>query len=146
MAYPTGLLSRVLEDVDRDMADVRAGAVRLRAELAAGNTSAARVKESYTALWGYRVRITAAAAVPGIGAYAQEQKGNPSLNVGAEFTAVMNAISGVITWMEANYPKDGEGYLLDTQFNSGTFTTRVFTPAQSAGLRTVLDTLIATIN
>jgi hypothetical protein len=87
------------------------------------------------------------AAVPGIGAYAQNQVNDPTLVIGTEFTAMVNALTSCIDWVVANYPKDGSGFLLvQTILPSGLTQERIFTAAATAGLRVQLDALIAAID
>jgi hypothetical protein len=71
----------------------------------------------------------------------------------AEWRTSLIAISQlpgmVVSWVVTNFPKDGSGFLLAKTFNadnSGRTVDRTFSAAQTAGLRTVLDTLIAAIN
>ena len=87
-----------------------------------------------------------AETVNGIAAYAQEQLGSPELDVVQEFAATKAAIEGVIAWVAANLPKDDDGYLLiETMGPDGSLSPRTFTPAQTAGLRTVLQAVMDTI-
>jgi hypothetical protein len=87
------------------------------------------------------------ASVPGIAAYAQQQFNDPAYNVGAEFTAMVNALQAVVAWVVNNFPKDANGFLLSHTINAnGSRTPRVFTPAQTAGLTTALNNAIVTIS
>jgi hypothetical protein len=54
-----------------------------------------------------------------ITAYVQQQTGNATLDVHAEFTASMTALQGVVGAILADYPKDANGYLLDRRFDQG---------------------------
>jgi hypothetical protein len=144
MAYPVGLLSLTLEDIDRTMLSVRTFAERLRVELI-GDTTSQRIVECYAVMRGWRNTIATLGATPGIVAYAQAQKGNGTIDISAEATAVLSAIDTVTTWIATNYPRDGSGYLLDRQIVGDAFTYRVFSPATTAGLRTVLQSLANTI-
>lgn len=87
-------------------------------------------------------------AVGGIGAYAQGQVNNPSLNVTTEFTNMVTAIQNVINWVVNNFPKDGSSNLLYEKFNAdGTQTFSSFTNAQLTGaFIPLLQALIATIS
>lgn len=145
MAYPRNSLALTLEDVDRTMDAIRFLAVQLRTELAAGNTAAPRIVDCYVNLRTWKDVIVAAGQVQGLAEYAQAQKGSPSLNIVTEFNAVVAAIDGVTGWIGTNFPRDGSGYLLDRQFSGNSYVYRTFAPASTAGLRTVLDTLIASI-
>ena len=145
MAYPTGLLAFVLEDIDRQIASVKLTCQQVRAEAAAGNIPSSRILDLFVNLQQSKVSLAAAAGTSGIGAYAQAAKNNPALDVVAEFTAVLNTIDGVLAWITTNFPKDGSGWLLAKSFSGNTITDRTFAPAATAGFRTQLDSLIATI-
>ena len=146
MAYPTGTLAKALEDIDRDLIQLRAFAVRRRDEMAAGNVAATTVLgDLFVRLRQHEHALDAAADTPGIGPYAQEQKSDGTLDVVAEFNAVMAAISGVTGWIAANFPKDVNGFLLAQTLSPEGPVDRTFSPTDTAGLRTQLDALIATI-
>lgn len=145
MAYPTGVLSRALEQIDDRAAALKLFAQQLRAECAAGNTPSSRILDAYIILVQERAELVAAAAVPGIVDYARTQKNNQALDVVTEFTAMVAAIDGVTSWLTTNFPKDASGYLLAKQFSGNTIVDRMFTPAMTATFRTQLDALIATI-
>jgi hypothetical protein len=87
-------------------------------------------------------------AVGGIGAYAQGQVNNPSLNVTTEFSNMVAAIQNVINWVVNNFPKDASNNLLYEKFNvDGTQTFSSFAQAQlTAAFIPLLQALIATIN
>jgi hypothetical protein len=91
--------------------------------------------------------FTRLAAVPGLGAYAQEQVATPGLDVAAEFTAMVSAIDAVRTWITTNFPKDGGGFLLAVSFDAnGRTVERTFDTATLTGFRAQLAALIATID
>jgi hypothetical protein len=91
--------------------------------------------------------LNTCAATPGIGPYAQEQVSDPALNIGAEFNTMTAAIQDVVAWIVTNFPKDAGGRLLSHTINAdGTRVPQSFTPAQTAGLTTRLNTLIAAIS
>lgn len=88
----------------------------------------------------------AAKAVPGIAAYAQAQYDDATLDIAAEFTAMLTAAQAVRDWVIANVPTDASGWVLLHKYEiDGAITVRQFTPAQTAGLRTALDSFIVTI-
>jgi hypothetical protein len=128
-----------------------AGAIKLdtqaiRAQSLAGNVGASRILSHLTFLADQKVRLQQIAALPGIGAYAQSQSDNPSLNVAAEFTAMINAMDGVRDWVMINFPA-ASGYIQAQQFQAdGRTTDRQFNTASLVNYRTQLDALIATIN
>lgn len=146
MAYPTISLRDALSDVDRSAKRVKAFCQARRAEMAAGNVVSTTIFEVFIQLRQERAIMAAAAATPGIGPYAQAEKNNPTLDVVAEFTAMTGAIDGCIAWINTNFPKQGgSGYLLAQTLGPEGPVDRQFTPAETAGLRTQLDAVIAAI-
>lgn len=92
------------------------------------------------------------ATTPGLGDYASAQYADVGYDIGADFNAFMVELQNVIDWIIANIPKadpdgvDGPEYLLLQSLDAaGNRTNRMFSSAQTAGLRTVLDALIATV-
>jgi hypothetical protein len=72
---------------------------------------------------------------------------DPALNVATEFSGMLTALDAVVAWVVANFPKDASGRLLhQTLTAAGRPVTAPFTAAQTAGLRTALDGLSASIN
>lgn len=145
MAYPTGLLSLVLEDIDRRAINVKGYCQRTRDQAAAGNIPSATILDVLVRLIQDRTALQSAASTPGIADFARDQKDNQALDVVAEFTAMVAAISGAIEWVTTNFPKDGGGFLLAQTFGATGPIDRQFTPAQTAGFRTQLDAVIGTI-
>lgn len=64
-----------------------------------------------------------------------------------DITSTINAAQACIDWVVANFPKDASAtWLLAFSLNaSGTRSARSFSSAQTAGLRTALNDLLATI-
>lgn len=146
MAYPTGMLSFVLEDIDRTIAEVKRDCQAVKAESLAGTVPSARILGLFINLRQNRAQLATAAATPGIGAYAQAQKNQPALDVVAEFNSVIAAMDGVTAWINTNFPKDGSGFLLAQTLGANSPLDRTFTTAALANFRTQLDSLIATIS
>lgn len=89
------------------------------------------------------------AGIAGIAAYAQAQIGSSTEDIASDFEAMVNAIQAAVTWINGNFPHDASNppNLLFAQFSStGVIQYTLFTPAELAGLVTVLNALIATIN
>lgn len=80
------------------------------------------------------------AALPNIGPYVQDQFGNASYDVAAEFTAMVNALTAVQTWLKTNIPANAVSIV------NGTLTGVTYTPAQTGTLRTLIAAAQATIN
>lgn len=86
------------------------------------------------------------AAVPGIGAYAQQQFNDATYDVAAEFSNMVAKLTAVVTWIFNNFPKDGSGFLLGYTINAdGSRAPRVFAPASTVGLKAAVDGVIAAI-
>lgn len=121
--------------------------IDIRDQSALDNIVAARLIALSRELADAKVIFQKCAAVSGISAYAQDQIADPSLNVTTAFNAMVTELTNTIAWITANFPKDASGYLLYMQFDvNGYVVNRTFTPAQTTGLRTVLNALIATID
>lgn len=128
-----------------------AGAIKREAQTlhdqcAAGDVEAWRIAQYCESLSNSRDRLAALAAIPGLGAYAQAQENDPAYDVAAEYATMRDAIDATRTWIVANFPKDASGYLQAFQFTAqAKLARRALTTAQTAGLRTTLQSLIATI-
>jgi hypothetical protein len=116
-----------------------------RDTMAAESVPSKTIIDVFLRLRGDRAAFDAAKAVPGLAAYAREQYDNPALDIVAEFNAMTSAIDNVTNWISTNFPKDGGGFLLAQTLGANGPVDRMFTPAQTAGLRTQLDALIATV-
>ena len=148
MAYPTGMLSFVLENIDREMAGIKLTCQQVKAESIAGSIPSSRIWTLFINLRQSRQELVAAGSTPGIAEFARAQKNMPALDVVAEFTSVLAALDGVTAWVGTNFPKvtDGNGtWLLAQSLGADSPVDRMFTTAQLATFRTVLDGLIATI-
>lgn len=92
------------------------------------------------------------ASVPGIAEYAAAQKQGQVADPVAEFTATRNAVIATLDWLRTNLPAGdfgGNSYALAFMLPADNVTqisSLTFTAAQTAGYRTVLDTLIGTIS
>ena len=147
MAYPASvsIAAETVRTVDMLMLDLKALCTLARAESQAGTLFSSRIFQLLDRLADCEAVFTAARAVPNIGSYVQAQKGNASLDVVAEFNAVLAAITNVKDWITANFPKDANGFLLAQTFSGTLRVDRTFTVGSTATLRTQLDALIAVI-
>jgi hypothetical protein len=128
---------------------VRRRAADLSAMATGATTSASFVLDTATFFADARADLFAASQVGGIGAYAQAQINDATVNVSTEFNSMMTAIDNVVAAIIANFPKDAQGRLLFltwTADNSGRQTSSTFTAAQMAPVKTALDALVATIS
>jgi len=121
----------------------------LRTAAAAGTVGSSAILDFATYLAEAKLMFNKAAALPGIAAYARAQIDDPTLDIVAEFQAMVAKLDDTTAWVTANFPKDGSGFLLARQFqagNTGRTTDRQFSIAQTATLRLALDALIAAID
>lgn len=145
MAFPT---SSATLSVGLARAQSQASAIKRIAQnnyetMAAGPVSASFVITLLDNLKGARSVFDAAGNLPGMAAYAQEQLGQ---DVTADFVAMVSEIDTVGSLIVSALPKDGSGYLLlETIDAQGNRTERTFTSAQTSGVRSALQDLIATI-
>lgn len=89
-----------------------------------------------------------AATVSGLATYARDQFADPSIDVVAEFQAMVQAAQDLKTWIINAFPKDaGSGaWLLETVDASGERIDLLFTTQQTASFRTQADAFLATID
>ena len=112
--------------------------------MAAGNVSANEVRQILQYCIQVKATNTATAAISGIAAYATQQEGG-AYDVATAWANMNSAIDAVINWIVTNIPQSG-GFVVLEQWTANGVTVQSFTPAQTAGLRTVLNSLIATID
>lgn len=141
----TASLQKAWEIATDAAATIKQCAQSLNTQSNAGAVGASYLVNSLVLLANHRDLLTAAAAVPGISAYAQSQSGNT--DIASDFNAVLAALDAARDWVIANFPKDGGGFLLERTFAAdGRWTERQFTTAALAPLRALLQTLISTID
>jgi hypothetical protein len=130
---------------------VKAGAISLKAKSLAGTMTSTDVLEYVRQNYDTWIALGTLASISGMAEYAKAQVADPTIDIPGDFTAMRNAMVGVTNWVLANFPKtpttnelraytfnpDNSGRLVDVIFN---------VPANTAPLRTALDTLIASIN
>ena len=91
--------------------------------------------------------LNAARSTTGIVQYVRDQRDNQLLDVDAEYTSAMNAITTLRDWIFNNFPKNGGGaWLVFTYDSSGAQTALTFSTAALAAFRTNVDTLLAAIS
>jgi hypothetical protein len=115
-----------------------------RATLAAGNVTSSFVISIDADVMAIRTEMQGYAATPGIGPYVQANTpGAPAgYDAVAEWQTMIAALQAVSDEIRATFPVAAGGFLLARTWAAE----REFTPAQTAGLRTQLDNLIATIS
>jgi hypothetical protein len=141
-------------DLDTAWSILRSQATRIKNEAAnlrnlaaAGPLAAVLVVDLCQLLSSARTSILTASQTSGLEAYARTQINNPSLDLVAAYNAMSAQVTATIDWIRANFPKDDDDYLLVLSIDvDGVKVWRTFTPEETAGLRTVLDSLVATID
>lgn len=114
---------------------------------AAGNIGASMITDMLVLFADCKLALNKAAAVPGIASYAQTQVNDGTFNVSSAFATMVAQLDAVRDWAISNYPKDGNGYLLDRTLGAdGRWIDRQFSTATLASFRAQLDALIATID
>ncbi len=122
-------------------------ATEVSASMAAAAVSANRVIQVHRSFQRALDRWNAIKAIPGILQYARDQEDDQIYDVVVEFNAMIAAAEVVRDRVELDVPTDGSGFLLLKQFDAGhDLTTRDFTTAQTAQLRTDLNSFIATVS
>lgn len=134
------------QDIARQL---KIGAQALRAETAAGAVPRSRVLAYEREIRSHRDRLIAISTMPGMGAYVSGLADTPQgYNVATEFTALRDEINDTIAWIRANFPTStapAPGTLLERTWGAEGPTELTFTTAQTAGLRTQLDALLAVL-
>lgn len=98
------------------------------------------ILDALSALISYKEQLESIRTTPGIGAYAQEQEGDPAYDVGAEFVTLLSLLDATIQDIIATFPTDGSGYLLaETLDASGNRIPRTFPGASLSGIRSNLN-------
>lgn len=148
MAFPatSQALARAYAGIKAMALDIRNQSVALRDRSAAGSTSAEVIVTFVRSMARIRTDLSGLTATPGLGAYAQEQEGNPALNIVAEYNAMIAQLDATTAWVAANIPSDGTYNLIVTIGPSGLIDWRMFDAAATAGLRSALNQLIAAIS
>lgn len=137
------LLDTALKNIQAKASSVRGQAEGLKAKIDSGPVAA---DEILNMMRQFRIAydlLQTAKSVPGLNAYAQTEFNDPVLDYVAAVTAVQNAMVDCYNWVNTNFPKDVEGYLLKDKIVDGLIENRQFTQADTVGLSTQLATLIA---
>ena len=136
------------------LAEVNTRALRLRAELQsvvtasqAGSVGRERLIGVWRTLAYTLSRWQTIAATPGIEQYARDQYNDPTLDLAAEFSAMISAAQGLRSWLDTNFPRDsGSGAILVfTIDEDANLTDLGFTSGQLATFRTQAQSVIDAI-
>lgn len=119
------------------MAGVKSRASNRSAAMAAGNVGSDLILALRQNLVNDKAFLQSKSSVNGIVQYAKDQYDDQTYDVTAEYTAAVAALDAVIANIDATFPWS----TFQTDFD----TYQQFTPAQTATLRGLLDTLDAAI-
>lgn len=139
----TYLLDVAVKNIQSKGRTVKDAAVMIKAKIDAGPIPSDEVVNIMRHLKMAHDAFAEAKAAPGLNAYAITEFNDPLLDYVAETEAVMAACVTCFNWVNTNFPKDANGYLLKDKIVNGVIENRIFTQAQTAGLSTALGTLIA---
>ena len=146
MAFPTGLTQAEGLIGAKNQARWVKGEAQNAVALLGGSVTSNQVFQMIDNLRSWVAYFNQVAAIPGIAAYAQAQYDNTGLDIVAEFTTMVNNIQACVDWVVANFPSDAGGFIEAYKLNAdGSRTPATFTSAQTAGLTTALNNLIASI-
>lgn len=109
--------------------------------MAAGDVAFSYIRSVYKTLYDADAFFDLLKTTPGLVAYAADQEDDPAYDVAAEFTAMQSAINQAITWMNNNVPTSVTAVSPPDWPTSENFIATVFTPAQTATLRTGLTAI-----
>jgi hypothetical protein len=137
------LLDSALRDIQSKASTVSGLAQHIKNKI---DTGPIRSEEIITLMRQFRVAhdaLSVAKNVPGLNAYAQQEFNDALLDYKAEVEAVMAQMVLCYQWVDANFPKDANGYLLKDKIVNGLIENREFTQVQTAGLSAQLAILLA---
>ena len=138
-------LSYALNLVQGYAAQIKDRATSAVAVMTAGSVDTIFIFSLLDALNGLISNLNAVKNIVGLDAYATSQVPGYIGTMSSDITATINAAQACIDWVVANFPASA-GFLLGQSLNAnGTRTQRSFTTAQTAGLQTALNSLLATI-
>jgi hypothetical protein len=151
MAFPSSTshddLDRAWDAIKNAVVTIKVLSTALLAECAAGPVRGDRILGYAATIANCRDDLVRYTAVNGIEAYVRSQINNPTLNLVAEYTAMLTQITATRAWIISNFPHDASNYLLyQTLDGAGRIVVRTFSPAETATFRTQLTALLATID
>lgn len=142
MAFRTATaLARGFIEAQSEARNIKAAAARARGLLASASQSADFILGIHRAMVTADTNLATQAAITGMADYAKSQVSDPAYDIVAEFQALRAAVQAVRDSIETTIPKDGSGYFLIHQFAGNQVTPRMFTVAQTASLRNLLQTV-----
>jgi hypothetical protein len=153
MSYPasTKTLQKWVQEIDEKAVFLKAAAQQQSSLSSANQLNMDAVRRFFDLLVSVNVYFTSAASVTGLANYLIAEKQNQTADPFGDFTTMRNAVTATLDWLRTNVPEavfSGSTYKLGFLFPSDNVTASsslTFTAAQTAGYRTALTSLIATI-
>jgi hypothetical protein len=141
----TSSMATGLAQVQNIAASVKSQAGNVLVTLQSGPVNTLFIFQMLDQLNGLITSLNALSATAGLNAYATSQLPGYAGTMTTDITATVNAAQACINWVVTNFPTSG-GFLSAFTLNAnGTRTPASFTSAQTAGLQTAIQALIATI-
>ena len=149
MAFPSGktkdTLNKAFTDTQTHARTLKQQAIDIRDTTLAGDITRKVIMDFNTRIADALDTWNLASIKVGIGQYARDQLEDQTLTLAADFVAMKTTAEATRDWIIANFPNTG-GLLLERSFDvNGRMVLATLTTAQTAGLRTELNLLIATI-
>jgi hypothetical protein len=145
MAFKTDSLAKAYAEAQNEAIRVKNYAQSFSSALAENNQSGDLIENVMVQMKRVIDLWNTTTSMPGMAQYARDQADDQAYDVVAEFNTMRNAAITVRDWIINNFPSAGGFIQKDTYEADGSITVRQFTPAQTAGLRTVLDSLVNAI-
>jgi hypothetical protein len=125
--------------------------IEIRSNAMASSISFKIVEMTLEDLVRFRADIVDIKGRTGVGDYMRRIYGDDTIDITTRLNAVQTAVETAGTNIRALMPKDGNGWVLAYQLNADAadtvpFIFRVITPAQSAGVKANLDSIVAAID
>ncbi|HEY2810552.1 MAG TPA: hypothetical protein VGJ00_04085 [Rhabdochlamydiaceae bacterium] len=140
-------LGAVLSQLQNYAAGIKQQAAAAVIVIQSNNINTAYVFSMLDQLSGVITNLNAYKNVVGLNTYATANIPGYAGTLTSDITSVVNASQACIDWIISNFPKDTGGFIQAEKLNSdGTRIMSVFTPAQTVGLQTVLNALVASIS
>lgn len=150
MALPSATsaaLNQALNQIMATSSDIKVNGGNAVTTLAAGNVDTNYIFLLLDRLRQTIITLNQVKGVAGLNAYATAQLPSYAGAMVADINATISACQACIDSVISTFPKDSTAlWVLAESINAdGSRTLRQFTPAQTAGLRTALTNLVATI-
>lgn len=145
MSLNDATLSERLALLRNEVKSLRSGLADSRTKMAAGNVSANAVLQIATRLQLSKVGLQGYVGDAAFLAFARQQFAAPALDLDARIADITDAMDAVVALIVSAFPTASQGgtaYILKDTLNAdGSVSVRVFTPAQTAPLRTAIQDL-----